>query len=122
LTGSLNTVGSLEIRSATTPEIYNVTVDAAGSNSRILLTSEQDLNIGRILQNEQSKWISQTAAMTAPRGIAIEAPLGVVVLNNGSSLATTASNSSITATADGIQLIGLLAAGAQVNSDGTLTW
>jgi hypothetical protein len=54
LTGSLNTVGSLEIRSATTPEIYNVTVDAAGSNSRILLTSEQDLNIGRILQNEQS--------------------------------------------------------------------
>ncbi|MFN5074485.1 MAG: hypothetical protein ACK5MO_02725, partial [Planctomyces sp.] len=64
LTGGLNTVGSLEIRSATTPEIYNVTVDAAGSNSRILLTSDQDLNIGRILQNEQSKWISQTAAIT----------------------------------------------------------
>jgi hypothetical protein len=122
LKGSFEINGSLEVRSVVTPEIYNFTATASGPSARVLIVSGEDLNIGRLTLNEQSKWIAQTASIKAERGIVLEAPDGNVVVSNGSALTTVANNSSLVIRSDGIQIIGILAAGAEVSVAGTLTW
>ncbi|MGV2340453.1 MAG UNVERIFIED_CONTAM: hypothetical protein LVR18_42850 [Planctomycetaceae bacterium] len=69
LSGSFSVEGSLEIFATTFAEIHDFTGDITGSFSRVLVKSDADLSIGRLTQNNPDRWISQSARISAPRGL-----------------------------------------------------
>ena len=122
ITGTIDLAGSLLITAGSEVEIYDTTLEVAGSGNQIHIISDGDLALGRAsIANGHDSYpdgqrYQQGGLLAAETKIHLQAQ-GLIAIGSGTQVMVSAENSQILIAAANLDVVGSVYAGARLASD-----